>query len=95
MQLLGVFDVGATVRLTASFAQNNEPIDPSGVSVTIESPNGTQTSPAATNDPDAVGLFYADLVLTAPGYWLVRWESTGSAAAVGEYEIYCKPSRLS
>lgn len=79
------YDVGDTIRLRAYFTDTgDEPFDPSAVTFTIRTPSSTELSEqwvAASTTTTIVhpssGEFTYDYLITAPGTFRYRAESTG------------------
>jgi hypothetical protein len=77
------FDVGDVVRLTTAISdtQTGSPLAPSSIALHTFSPAGVQASYASGGAsppiPSASGVYYADVLLTAPGVWWYRWRATG------------------
>jgi hypothetical protein len=79
------YDVGDRLRLRVTFTDlDGTPADPTTVECFLLSPSGIETSPTVTNDPTAVGAFYADVDITASGVWTYRFEGTGAVKASEE-----------
>lgn len=88
-----MFDIGDTAHLETTFADlNGVPTNPTTVILTIQAPDGTQSTPSATND--AAGLYHYDLAITQSGLYLFKWAGSGLISAVQEGEIAVKPSAL-
>lgn len=69
--------VGQSVILQATFTDTDgELVDPSSVTLTIEAPDGTTTTPAVTNP--SVGVYQHILDLDEVGDYDFRWEGTTS-----------------
>lgn len=64
---------------TAPPDQGGTLLNPSSVTLTITAPDGTVTTPSATNT--AVGMYKYDLVATQAGLHSLRWATTGPATA--------------
>lgn len=88
-----LFDIGDTAHIAITFAdQNGVPTDPSTVTLTIQAPDNTSTSPTPIND--GTGLYHYDLALAMSGIYRFKWVGTGLVAAVEEGEIAVKESIL-
>lgn len=84
------YDIGDTIRTSASFTVNGVATDPTTVTATVRSPSGTSTAytwAGATVTRNSAGNFQLDFVVTEAGRWFVRWVGTGAAAATRE-ELY-------
>jgi len=61
------YDVGDTWLIEATFTDDDgDPVEPDSVTITIEAPDGTQTTPAVTL---TTNVATASAELTQPGYW--------------------------
>ena len=75
-----MWDLGDTVPLTIEVTDAaGAPTNAATVTLTITLPDGSVLSPAPSNP--AVGRYEYDLVPTAAGLHVVRWVTTGPAAA--------------
>lgn len=83
------YDVGDTVRSTATFKVNGVLTDPTGVTLRVKSPSGTITSRTYPTDisKTSTGTYQADIDLTANGDWWYRWEATGTVKAARERRL--------
>jgi len=79
--------IGQSVILQATFKDTDGVlVDPSSVTLTIEDPDGTVTTPAPTNQ--STGVYQHSLDLDLAGDWDYRWEGdTTEGAAVCEGRI--------
>lgn len=83
---MDVLEVGEISTLTGHFYDaDGTPTDPSGITLTITSPDGTVTDyvggvDLALTNP-AVGVWTLDLVVTAAGVWTYRFTGTGAVVA--------------
>jgi hypothetical protein len=88
-----LFDIGDTAHIAITFADlNGTPTNPSTVVLTIQAPDGTQTTPGTTNDGS--GLYHYDLAVAQSGIYRFKWVGTGAINAVEEGEIAVKESIL-
>lgn len=78
--------LGATRRLSTTFAVGGVATDPTSVTLTVTDPAGTATvyTYSDTVSKAGTGEFYKDLEFASSGIWAWRWEGTGSAAQVDE-----------
>lgn len=84
------YDIGDTIRTSASFTVNGVATDPTTVAVSIKSPSGvttTYTWAASQVTRNSAGNFQFDFLVTEAGRWFARWVGTGAAAATRE-ELY-------
>jgi hypothetical protein len=67
---------------------NGAPINPATVTLSQTAPDGTITSISPTNS--ATGIYYADIVLDAPGRWTFEYVTAtpATAEAVYIYAVY-------
>jgi hypothetical protein len=81
-------DVGDIATLTLTVA-------PSGVdtsaTVTVTSPTGVVTSPTTTPNGDR-SIWTAQLPLTLPGEYLIRWVVTGTGAGAEQSAVTARPA---
>lgn len=90
------YQIGTVARIRADFTNlDGVPTDPTAVTVEILAPDGTETTPAASNDPTVVGGWYYDLPLTMSGIYRYRWVGTGVIAAAAESQLYVEGSAFS
>jgi hypothetical protein len=91
-------DIGDTVRVSASFAQNAVAIDPTTVAVVIREPNGAQTRYTYLTDAAlvraATGSYYLDYDATMPGTHWYRWVSTGTGKGASEDHFEVRPMQV-
>lgn len=88
-----LFDIGDTAHIQITFADlNGVPTNPSAVGLTVQAPDGTQTTPSPFND--GTGLYHYDLALAASGIYRFKWVGTGAINATEEGEIAVKESIL-
>jgi hypothetical protein len=91
------YDVGDVTRLSITFTQGGAAIDPSTVSLTVQQPDGTQTTytyTGATITRDSLGNYHVDVSLTLVGTHRYRWVSTGTGAAAEEGSIAVRVRRV-
>jgi uncharacterized protein YjdB len=85
------YNVGDGVRITATFTDITGAInDPTTVTFQAKDPHGAVITNPATKQ--STGIYYADLVLTAPGIWHYRWAGTGAVTAAIEGQLTARPS---
>lgn len=79
--------LGDEQRLSAAFktAADGSPVDPTGITLTIQPPNGSADTvaiwPAGTIVKDSVGNFHYDFTPMIAGVWQFRWVASGSVVA--------------
>ena len=82
-------NVGDMRRITASFTDiDGDPIDSSGLTISIENPSGDTTAYVYGVDEevirDSLGVYHIDTLLDEAGIWRYNVTSTGAVAAVEE-----------
>ena len=85
---MATYDKGDRIRVTATFTSSGTATDPTGddVTVTWRKPSaGTDATPSASNDPDATGAYYVDLVLNEIGTHTVRF--TGNEGVIASETV--------
>lgn len=78
---------GAVVQLRTTFTVAGVPTDPGTVALTIQEPNGTETTytfAASQIIKEGVGVYYRDVTYSTAGLWVWRWLGTGAAAGPDE-----------
>lgn len=82
---------GATVTTTATFTDiAGALVDPATVELTVQAPDGTQTTPVPTNP--SVGVYAHEQTLDQTGNWWFHWEGeTEEGTAVTECVVCAKP----
>lgn len=81
------YDLSDTTRPTATFTVDDVATDPTTVTLTVRSPDGTSTDytyGAAQITKDSTGVYYKDISLTQRGVWSFRFVGTGACAAAVE-----------
>jgi uncharacterized protein YfaS (alpha-2-macroglobulin family) len=79
------YDIGDLARITATFTQDANPIDPTTITAEVRDPDGIITEvPTTLQSP---GIYRALVDLTASGQWGVRIYSTGTGQAAEEILI--------
>jgi hypothetical protein len=88
-----VYDIGDLARLSVAFTDTaGNSADPSSVSLTIQAPDNTQSTPAPVHD--GTGVWHYDLPITQSGVWFYRYTGTGLVTAVEEGYITVRPTLL-
>ena len=92
------FDIGDLIRLSAAFTDpnsNDDPIDPSTVTVLWKDPAGTVTTKIYLTDAEVIraslGNFHADVDMDTAGEWSSRWEGSGTGQAAEEHSWIVRP----
>lgn len=80
--VVGSIPLGQPVTLTVTFTSGGTPTDPTTVAVTIQLPDLTTASPSIVHD--STGAYHVVYTPTQAGRHVVRWVSTGTAAAAYE-----------
>lgn len=93
-----IYDVGDTVRCTATFSVAGTNTDPSTVTFKVKLPSGSITTYLYGTDVElvksAVGIYYADVSATAAGGYAYRFSSTGTAKAAAEHRFEARHSQF-
>lgn len=80
--------IGDAARLSVSITDAaGAAADPSALRLKIKPPSGavtTYTYGGAEIVRDGVGLYRSDLLLSAAGWWMYRWETDAPSAGVAE-----------
>lgn len=91
------YDIGDQVRLTVRFADEaGEAVDPTVVVCKTASPLGLVSTYTYGVDEgvgrEDEGSYFVDLIVTVPGAWSYRWESSGAVTAAGEGQFNVRRS---
>ncbi len=87
------YDVGDAARLAVAFTSLSGALtDPTTVTLTIQAPDNTQTTPSVVHD--STGKYHYDLSITQSGVYLYRYVGTGAVAAVEEGQIMVRSTTL-
>lgn len=86
---INLYNVGDLVRLTGTLATAaGDAVDPSGLTVIVQAPSGTQTQYVYGDDAFPVrveaGEYYVDVTPDAAGKWAYQFRSTGTGQAMDE-----------
>lgn len=89
---MGVYQLGTAVTITETFALLGVPMSPTGVTFTVQDPEGTETVYVWGVDPEitnpVAGVFVLQLpAITLPGQWLYNVAGTGVVVAQGQGEF--------
>ena len=94
------YPLGTKVRLTATFTDpldDDAPIDPTEVFVTVKNPDGAVVTKQYTGSGDvgreSAGVYTFDVDANAAGDWYYRWHSTGAGQAAGEDRFKVSPTK--
>jgi hypothetical protein len=83
---MSLHDIGDAVRLFIDFKTlAGAAADPTTVTLTVQAPDGTTTTPAHSNP--STGRYEAVVTLDQAGVWVYRWEGTGVIDAAEEGAI--------
>lgn len=83
-------NIGNTSRLSCTFTdENNQPADPTTVTVTIKTPNAGAS--VFTPIRDGVGVYHYDLALTVAGDYGYRFKGTGAITAQSADQHFTVP----
>lgn len=94
------YDIGDRVRLTARFTDAITGLlsDPTGITLRVRPPADTTTIYIYGSDPkiarDDVGVYHADIDVTASGSWGYKWTGTGAITAAEESSFYARTTRV-
>lgn len=90
------YDLGDIVRISAAFAVDGTPTDPTTLTATYRSPAGVKTTLTygvdSALEQDSVGNYHLDVTASLPGTWRYRFAGTGLAAGVGEGQFFVRAS---
>lgn len=90
---MAIYDIGDGIRITATFTNLAGALaDPTTVVFRVLDPLGAMTTPSFSRD--SLGVYYADIVATAKGVWLYRWEGTGSVTVAEESSFTVRSSNF-
>ena len=95
---MSIFDSGDKIRISSIFTDTaNATGDPSTVQFHWKQPDGTtgsaQYGTAAALVRQAVGIYYYDTALGAPGTLWYSWRSTGTLAGAEESYVTIRQPR--
>lgn len=82
------YPVGQTMRASATFKVNGAVQDPTTVVMDVYAPGGAVTHPTPVRL--STGVYYHDLLLSAPGLWAYRFTGDAPAAGVVEGSAYVR-----
>ena len=83
------WDVDEATAGTTGFTDADGALaDPTTVVVTVQAPDGTQTTPSTTKE--AVGRYSATVEPDQAGVWAYRWVGTGAVAAAEEGQFFVR-----
>ncbi len=82
--------IGKKVQVTATFTLNDVNTSPTTVVTKVVNPDGTETSPTATNT--APGIFSFDVLLDKAGDWYFRVTASGIVFDTVYTKLYVKPT---
>ncbi len=89
------YDKGSSTRISNEFKVAGVLTDPTTITLKIKKPDGTSstyTYAAGEITREAAGKYYKDFTLNQVGFWLYRWEGTGTCEAVDENYLQVVPS---
>lgn len=87
---VNTYDIGDVVVLTATFAVDGTPTNPSTIACQVKDPNGTETTPTPTNPSS--GVYEVEVEPTTAGLWHYRFAGTGGAKAAEEHAFEVRRS---
>ena len=85
--MTNTYDIGDTIRLTATFTVSDAVTDPTTITLKVKDPVGTITSytyAAGTVTKASTGVYTKDIALTLSGPYFYRWEGTGTVPTADE-----------
>jgi VCBS repeat-containing protein len=86
-------DIGDLVTLRVAFVDSaGEPVDPTTVTLTVQDPDGGQTSPSTSSSE--TGVYTGTVTPDASGVWRYRFTGTGAHVAVEEGSFEVAASRI-
>lgn len=96
---INVYDVGDVPRISGAFTDaNDDPADPSAVSLAYTDPSGNVTTLVYGVDAALVkastGNYYAEITADETGDWHYRWVSTGTGAGAQIGQFAVKPRQV-
>lgn len=83
----------ATFRIAYSLTDTGEAYDPTGVTLTLRHQDTDLTLTPAVENTD-VGRYEASSAMPLPGWWLLRWATSGTLPAVDEAKFLVTKSRV-
>lgn len=91
------YTLGATIRLSLTFTQNNAGQNPTTQTLELRAPDGTTSNPPLVSD--GAGVYHADVTPTQPGvhyYYATGAGFTGlpSAAVAQESSFFILDSKV-
>ena len=89
---MGIYTAGNVTRLSATFTQGGNAVEPTLVSLEVRNPHGSTTAYMATLSHDGTGLYHYDLSLDIIGTWNYRWFSIGTAQSAAEGSLTVRDS---
>ena len=94
-----VYDIGDLVRCTVVFAVAGVGTNPTAITFTHLSPDGTATVlvsgvDAALVDDAGDGNYHVDLAPTISGTWHYEWKGTGAVVSAAEGTFFVRESRV-
>lgn len=94
---IDVYDKGDLVRVSAAFTDSaGAAADPTGVTLKVIEPDGTQTSYVYGTDAEVIkastGNYYADIAADAAGGWHYQWAGSGAVVAVQPGQFAVQPT---
>lgn len=93
------FGLGDQVRVWGEWTvtEDNTPIDPTNVYITVRTPSGKIKTYQYNTDvavvKDSTGNYYYDINADIPGWWHYRWWSDGVGKAGQERKFYVEPAQ--
>jgi hypothetical protein len=97
---IDVYDKGDLVRVSAAFTNAaGTATDPTGVTLKVINPAGTQTTYTYGVGSDVVksgtGGYYADITADTAGDWHYQWAGSGAVVAVQPGQFAVQPTAFS
>lgn len=99
MATVNLYNVGDQVRISGNLADSGgTPVDPTGLTVVVQAPAGTQTAYVYGDDVFPVrveaGEYYVDVTPDAAGEWVYQFRSTGTGQAMDEGVFLVEQPRI-
>lgn len=90
------YDIGDLRRFTVALTDVDEqPADPSALSLTILRPDGTTAVYTYGESPtsvvrESIGSFYVDIAIAQYGRHWAKWTATGALVLVDQFEFFAR-----
>lgn len=90
MATINSYDAGSLVQVSISFVVGGVATDPGAVTLSVQKPDGTTTTPTALKS--STGNYYAQIDTTGgpEGMWLYKFSGTVPAQAAADGQFFVK-----